>query len=109
MLRCRLRFFQRLICLVIIVMGAALIVSYRYHEVGVLRSNELLQTILNKDNEISEVTSNKPASNPVVSYKRRVSQSTANNEIKTLSVTSLWRVWRTWPHSAHDNSSNSEV
>ena len=91
MVRCRLRFCQRIICLAIIVIGAALIVTYRYHELGVLslRSDELLQ----------ELTSNKPVSSPMVVYKKKMNQSAANTGTRTLSVTSAWHVWRTWPQS----------
>lgn len=97
MLRCRLRFFQRLICLVILVGGSALLMLYRYHEMGVLKSNEFLRLVLN--NEINEVTSKRPAGSPMVVYKRKVNQSAANNRVKTLSATSAWHVWRTWPQS----------
>ena len=108
MLRCRLRFFQRLICLAIIIIGAALIVLYRYHELGVLKSDEYLQIILNRDNEGDKLTS-KPVSSPMVVYKKKINQDAANNGTKTLpaanngsktlSVTSAWHVWRTWPQS----------
>ena len=86
--------------MIIIIIGAALIVLHRYHEVGLLRNNEFLQTIMNKDKEINEMTSKKPSGSPVVSYKRKVSQSTTSNGVKTLSITSVWHVWRTWPQSA---------
>lgn len=89
MLRCRLRFCQRIICLAVIVIGAALIVIYRYHELGVLRSDEFLQIILNKDK----------VSSPMVVYKKKMNQSAANTGTRTLSVTSAWHVWRTWPQS----------
>ena len=99
MLRCRLRFCQRIICLAIIVIGAALIVIYRYHELGVLRSDEFLQIIINKDKESDELTSNKPVSSPMAVYKSKMNQSAANTGTRTLSVTSAWHVWRTWPQS----------
>ena len=64
--------------MVIIVIGAALIVLYRYHELGVLENNEFLQKILNKGN--GELTGNKPADNPMVVYKKK---GAASNEIRT--------------------------
>ena len=97
MLRCRLRFCQRILCLAVIVIGAALIVIYRYHELGVIKSDEFLQIILNKESD--ELTSNKPVSSPMVVYKRKLNQSAANTGIRTLSVTSVWHVWRTWPQT----------
>ena len=93
MLRCRLRFCQRIICLAIIVIGAALIITYRYHELRLLRSDKFLQIILNKEKENEELTSN----NPVM--VKKMNHSAVNTGTRTLSVTSAWHVWRTWPQS----------
>ena len=105
MLRCRLRFFQRLICLVIIVFAAAMLVAYRHHELRVIKS-EFILTIMGKDKETNEipVTGNnedkKPlGAGPMVVYKTKATQSVASDKIKTLSVTSAWHVWRSWPRS----------
>lgn len=99
MLRCRLRFFQRLVCLVIIILAGALLVIYQYHELGVIKS-EFIQTILNKDKETNELTGNKPRDDsPMVVYKTKATQSASIDEIKMLSVTSAWHVWRSWPQS----------
>lgn len=102
MIRCRLRFFQRLICLIIIVTGAALLLIHRYYELGALQSSRIFQ-ILNKDVDTSKLTSSKPPGSPIVKpmivYKKKMIQSAASNETKKLSITSAWRVWRTWPHS----------
>ena len=99
MLRCRLRFFQRLVCLVIIILAGALLVIYQYHELGVIKS-EFIQTILNKDKETNELTGNKPRDDsPMVVYKTKATQSASIDEIKMLSVTSAWYVWRSWPQS----------
>lgn len=99
MLRCRLRFFQRLVCLIIIILAGALLVIYQYHELGVIKS-EFIQTILNKDKETNELTGNKPRDDsPMVVYKTKATQSASVDEIKMPSVTSAWHVWRSWPQS----------
>lgn len=95
MLRCRLRFIQRLICLIIIVIGAALILVYRYHELAVLNNSDFLQRIISKDKETDE----KPTGSPMVVYKRKLNPLSNSNKTKTLSVTDAWDVWRSWPHS----------
>ena len=101
--RCRLRFFQRLLCLVIALSGLLLLILYRYYELEALKSNEWLMKQLG----IEEVVENKFDNNapvketldsPKVMYKKKTSH---NNVVtsKGLSVDAAWQVWRSWPHT----------
>ena len=96
MFRCRLRFCQRILCLAVIIIGATLILLYRYHELAVLKSDEFLQVLI-KNKEGDEMSS--PISSPVVVYKKKVNQSAPKTGTNKLSITSVWHVWRTWPQS----------
>ena len=81
------------------IIGAALILLYRYHELAMLKSDGFLQMLI-KNKEGDEMTSpSSPISSPVVVYKKKVNQSVPNTGTKSLSITSVWHVWRTWPQS----------
>jgi len=98
-LRCRLRFFQRLLCLVIALFGASLLILYRYYELEGLKNNEWLVKQLGIAKVVGDnLAVTETLDSPKITYKKKTNHDNVVTS-KRLGVDAAWQVWRSWPNS----------